>query len=396
VYFSQGTECQSCHLPFIQDSVIIASDFQVLKKRHPFGLHQFFGANTAMLDMMKVHKKELSLPSGPSEQAWDQSIENNRISLSRAADLTLTTIQVRDDTLSFMVTVRNKTGHKLPTGYPSRLVWIQITLEDQSTQEILYKNGVLDEEGHIPGRDHPFEPHHQVSKSAEDVQIYEMVMSNVQGHLTTRLNAAFQPLKDNRLLPTGFRTDHTVYDTVAIWGDALTDQDYTTGSISGQDKIEFRIPLGGQDGFAVLDVSLRYQALPPRWMNDLFTGDALEPITLFKSMYQGYETFEEIIAQTRIEDIDLNTTSVTFHPDIKVTTIFPNPVSGTTLNVRFSSQNVTLEKYQYEIMDLSGRKLQNGILQKNIDLQPGIQKGVFYLVLSQNSRLISVKPFTVL
>ena len=39
---SQGKECQTCHMPFIEDSVVIATDLLALKKRYPFGLHQFF------------------------------------------------------------------------------------------------------------------------------------------------------------------------------------------------------------------------------------------------------------------------------------------------------------------------------------------------------------------
>ena len=83
-----------------------------------------------------------------------------------------------------------------------------------------------------------------------------MVMSDLGGHLTTRLNAAYQPLKDNRLLPTGFRVDHTVFDTVATWGNVNEDPDFTTESNNGLDRIEYRIPLSGRTGLADLSVSL--------------------------------------------------------------------------------------------------------------------------------------------
>ena len=290
-YSAQGKECQTCHLPFISDGVVIATDFKVLDKRKPFGLHQFFGANTAMLDLMKTNKVQLGLPEGPPENAWEESIANNRLSIASAAKLTVSSLTIDNDTLYLTVQVKNITGHKFPSGYPSRLAWLQIVLKDDTSQDTLYTNGMLNAQGNINGRNFPYEPHHQVSKSSDDVQVYEMVMGDMNGQLTTRLNAAFEPLKDNRLLPLGFQTDHAAYDTVAIWGSANLDPEYTSGSALGEDIIEYRIPLNGNNDIADLDISLQYQTMPSRWMNDLFEHDSISQIAQFKSMYQDYQVF---------------------------------------------------------------------------------------------------------
>ena len=220
---SQGKECQTCHMPFIEDSVVIATDLLALKKRYPFGLHQFFGANTAMLTMMRDNRSDLSIHPSSPDSVWNESISNNRISLKRSAVLEILNVQSLNDTLYVDVHTTNKAGHKFPSGYPSRVAWIQLILTDGVTNDTFYTNGLMDANGEIEGRDIPYELHHEVSYSGDDVQIYEMVMSDLGGHLTTRLNAASHPLKDNRLLPLGFKQDHISYDTVAVWGNAKED-----------------------------------------------------------------------------------------------------------------------------------------------------------------------------
>jgi hypothetical protein len=300
-----------------------------------------------------------------------------------------------NDTLSFELTVKNKAGHKLPSGYPSRLAWVQVTLADQITKDIIYTNGRLDSEGHIEGRDHPFEPHHQVMKSADDVQIYEMVMGDISGQLTTRLNAAYQPLKDNRLLPVGFRMNHNVYDTVAIWGQALLDPDYISSTL-GQDKMKYQIPLHGQTGFADLKISFRYQSIPSRWMNDLFQHDSIPQVAQFKTMYQGYEAVDEVMDQLEITSIDLSTTSTQGSPNSSLFTIFPNPSNGSFMHVSFEHLKIQADQIRYEILDPQGRLIQSGKNIQTIELSPQIKKGAFYLFLYQDKQLLAVKPITIL
>lgn len=396
IYPAQGKECQTCHMPFIEDGVIIATDFAALEERSPYGLHQFFGANTAMLELMREFQDTLDLPQPEGAHAWDESISNNRISLSRAAEVSVPSLYVFGDTLYVSMVIQNKTGHKMPSGYPSRLAWLELTLRDRDTKDIIYQNGTLDHEGHIDGRDHPFEPHHEVSKSSDDVQIYEMVMSDLQGHLTTRLNAAFQPLKDNRLLPTGFSTTHGTYDTVAIWGTAQIDPDYAENSAGGLDRIEYRIPLDGHQGQADLSIVLHYQTLPARWMSDLFQSDSLDLVSHFKTMYEGYNRHYETINQLSIDSIDLSTTSAAVIESISAFTISPNPLSGALLRIGLPAKLQLSDQWEYTIIDVHGRQLQAGPLQADISLEASIRKGVFYFVILHKNRLVNTRPFTVL
>ncbi|HZV71676.1 MAG TPA: hypothetical protein VFG10_19125 [Saprospiraceae bacterium] len=394
IYPGQGKECQTCHMPFIRDSVVIATDFQTLKKRYPFGLHQFFGANTAMLSMMKNNRDSLHLLVGSPDHAWDESIGNNRLSISRAATIGISPLQVFDDTLYFELTIKNKTGHKFPSGYPSRLAWLQIVLTDATGIDTIYENGLLDAAGNIIGRDQPFEPHHEESTSSGDVQIYEMVMSDLEGHLTTRLNAAFRPLKDNRLLPTGFKRNHQVYDTVAVWGNALVDPEYGTNSTSGMDIIAYKVPLDGYKGLADLSVSFMYHSLPSRWMNDLFTDDTLSQVSQFKSMYEGYQRYTELVDDLNINNIDLSTTSIKDFRIADQIKLFPNPGTGNEIHVEFSGSLPDINSIKYEMTDINGRKIMSGVAAGKIQLRREVNAGLYYFSFYDHGQLIAIIPYS--
>ena len=393
VYPAQNKECQTCHMPFLQEGVIIATELAALEPRQPFGLHQIFGANTAMLDMMRQYQKDLGLPEGQTDHAWEESISSNRMSLANAGALTINSANVIGDTLYVSVSVSNKAGHKLPSGYPSRLAWLQVLLEDESSADVIYQNGALDANGEIQHRDHPFEPHHEIAYSSDDVQIYELVMSDLTGHLTTRLNAAYEPLKDNRLLPLGFRTDHPTIDTVAVYGAATADPDYAVNSQQGKDDIEYRIPLNGAKGLGNLSVTLRYQTLPPRWMQALFSSDSLATVAHFKSMYQGYERFTEIIDSVRLDSIHLSSTGIAGVLPKTDFTLYPNPVAQQTLFIQFDTGLTASPSLHYRIMHSNGTEVQAGSLKQNITLSEKVTPGLYYLFLYKEETPVSGRPF---
>ncbi len=393
VYPTQNTECQTCHMPFLQEGVIIATELAALEPRQPYGLHQIFGANTVMLDMMRQYKKDLGLPEGESDHAWDESIESNRMSLANAGSLSINSATVTGDTLYVSVSVKNKAGHKLPSGYPSRLAWLQVELQEEATKEIIYINGALDVNGEIQYRDHPFEPHHEIAFSAEDVQIYELVMSDLTGHLTTRLNAAYEPLKDNRLLPLGFKTDHPSIDTVAIYGNAVTDSDYAENSQQGEDQIEYRIPLNGTKGLANLAITLRYQTLPPRWMQALFTSDTLATVAQFKTMYQGYERYTEVIDSIRLDSIPLSSTGIAEVFPKTEFTLYPNPVSQQKLFVLLDAHVNSNTALRYQVIHPQGKIVQSGRLTQDIILNEKVTPGLYYFILYDKESLVGIRPF---
>ena len=126
----------------------------------------------------------------------------------------------------------------------------------------LFSSGELRPDGSIRGNDNDadplaFEPHHRVIDSPDDVQIYEPILADAGGRVTTGLLSAVRYAKDNRLLPRGF-DKATAGDDYAVYGDARDDPDFQGGG----DRIVFRplLPAGASGPFRV-EVDLLYQPI---------------------------------------------------------------------------------------------------------------------------------------
>ncbi len=67
-----------------------------------------------------------------------------------------------------------------------------------------------------------FEPHHSEITSPQQVEIFEPILGDSQGKVTTGLLNAVGYLKDNRLLPAGFDKRSAEKD-IAVVGEAADD-----------------------------------------------------------------------------------------------------------------------------------------------------------------------------
>jgi hypothetical protein len=191
------------------------------------------------------------------------------------------------------VDVRNLTGHKLPSGYPSRRAWLHVTVRDSRGQAI-FESGAVDPNGSIRGNDNDadalkFEPHYLEIRRPEDVQIYESIIADPQGQPTTGLLRATQFVKDNRLLPRGF-AKATADADIAVHGAALQDPDFTDAG----DRIRYAVETRGASGPFSVDVELRYQPIGFRWAANLrnYTS-AAEPkrfVGYYEAMAAGSST----------------------------------------------------------------------------------------------------------
>jgi hypothetical protein len=145
------------------------------------------------------------------------------------------------------VLVTNLTGHKLPTGYPSRRAWLHVTVRDRTGRSI-FESGAIAEDGRIAGNGNDddatgVEPHYEEIRSADDVQIYESIMADANGRVTTGLLRATAFVKDNRLLPRGF-DKNTAPREAAVRGNAVIDPDFTGDG----DRTRYIVPLAGAEG----------------------------------------------------------------------------------------------------------------------------------------------------
>lgn len=305
--YNDETSCQSCHVPRIDGPVLLAAGFPFTEERSPYGLHYFVGGNTYMTQMMKDNKAALGIDATVAN--FDSVLaRSTRLLQQQTLDLTID-LQSRDlDTAFYKLHLQNKAGHKFPSGYPSRIAFVEFIVSN-SNNEVIFSSGLLDDEMRIINRDVPYEPHHDVIRQQSQVQIYEMVMGDVNGNPTTVLERAKFPLKDNRLVPIGFTDFHSAYDTTLIAGLALMDPNFNKLGKQqglGSDELFYNVSLNEYTGDLYATATVYYQSLPPDWMDEMFAETSPE-IDYFKGLYESQSPEPVLIASEN--HIDLSTSA---------------------------------------------------------------------------------------
>lgn len=295
-YAQNGTSCQSCHVPVIDDLVKISTVPPWLPPRSPFGMHQFAGANVFMGQLLKDFASEIGVTA--TDAQFDSTISRStRMLQHHTLDLTLEETKRTNDTLFLNLNLKNKAGHKFPSGFPSRRAFVELIAITENG-DTLFHSGKTDEDFNLIYEDADFEPHHNIINSEQQVQIYEMVMGDVTGEVTTVLERAYQHLKDNRIPPEGFTSLHTAYDTVQIVGGALTDPDFNIESGiegSGSDKLNYHIPLNRFYGQIDVIAKVHYQTINDKWLQEMFSFSS-EDINTFKSFYENSDHTPVLVA----------------------------------------------------------------------------------------------------
>jgi hypothetical protein len=279
-FVAEGRGCQSCHMPRVAGPVRVSS---VLGEfRDGLSRHTFLGGNAFMLRMLQRYRQQLAVEATPAEleavaRATERQLENE------TATLAIERLTSTAGALTIDVSVRNLTGHKFPTGYPSRRAWLHVTVKDAQGRA-LFESGRVSEQGSIEGNDadidpDAFEPHYTRITQPADVQIYESIMGTPAGRPTTGLLQATRYLKDNRLLPRGF-DKRTADASIGVIGGAAGDADFGDGG----DRVQYHVAAVGA---ATVEVALRYQPIAYRWAQNLKQYDAREPrtfVTYFESL----------------------------------------------------------------------------------------------------------------
>jgi hypothetical protein len=237
--------------------------------------HVFVGGNFFMLGMLNRYRGELSVAALMPEMA--AAVERTVGFLQQeSAKVTIGNATSRAGAVEAEIAVENLGGHKLPTAYPSRRAWLHVVVRD-ARQQVVFESGAVEADGSIRGNDNDAdatraEPHYREIRNAGEVQIYESVMADENGRVTTGLLAAVRYLKDNRLLPHGF-DKRTAEKDIAVIGEAADDADFSgTG-----DRVHYVMPVGSAQGPFTIEAELLYQPIGFRWANNLKKYDAPEP-----------------------------------------------------------------------------------------------------------------------
>ncbi len=286
--FNATKSCQECHMPRTEGSVVISTRGNV-GERTPFYQHKFLGANTYMLEILKNNRDKLGAIADAA--IFDESITNTRDFLKAAADVNIITTNFENGTLDFSVKVTNHSGHKFPTSLPSRRAWLHVTVTNSNNQTV-FESGAMNSDGQIIGVDDNtdgYEEHHEEIDDALDVQVYEPIMADTVGNLTYTFMQAAQYLKDNRILPLGFKSNTP--KTAQPYGEAVDDDDF----IGGSDTVDYEVS-DLDDSEYTISVTLKYQTVSYSFMQDLYKDVNLTEVALMKVLDENTDNHFEIIS----------------------------------------------------------------------------------------------------
>jgi hypothetical protein len=270
--FRAEGSCQSCHMPAAAGPLRISSVLG--DERSDLSRHTFLGGNFFMLRMLNRYRAALGVEALPQE--LEAAAAATLAQLARdTATVTMDVADAPAGRVAFDVTVRNLTGHKLPTGYPSRRAWLHVTVRD-GQNGVVFQSGMVERSGRIAGNANDadasgFEPHYTEIRRPDEVQIYEAIMQDSTGAVTTGLLRATAFAKDNRLLPRGFDKTTAARD-IAVVGAARDDDDFAGDG----DRVRYVIDTSGRSGPFDVEVELLYQPIAYRWADNLRSYEAAE------------------------------------------------------------------------------------------------------------------------
>jgi cytochrome c551/c552 len=294
-FAAEQRSCQSCHMPVAEEDTPIASVLGAPRKG--FARHTFVGGNAFMQRMLNRYRDELGVLAPPAEM--ESSIRATLANLQQhTAELSIDRVERSPGRLVADVRVENLTGHKLPTGYPSRRAWLHVTVRDRGGRTV-FESGAVAPDGSIAGNDNDadafhVEPHHVEIRTPDEVQIYESVMSDTNGRPTTGLLNAVRYLKDNRLLPRGF--DKSTADPwISVVGTAAGDVDFKGGA----DRVRYEVTIDDADAPFQLDVALRFQVISFRWAENLRPYKAEETSRFVKYFESMASSSSELLVARR-------------------------------------------------------------------------------------------------
>ncbi len=306
--------CQDCHMPTkflnrplvfrianIEDVDYPFTDYRLPDKditvrvRDQYSRHTLLGINQFGLMMFEQFPDILGIRT--ADYMYGDAVPGLLTSQSSGFDLArreTATVAVNELTrteksIEAKVEVRNLAGHDLPSGVAFRRAFITFEGLD-ANGKVVWASGRTNSVGAIVKgtgeevlpteffydpvkRKQVLQPHYQTISDEGEVQIYEEIIADVTGKITTSFVGLDQVLKSNRLLPKGWRSNGPFAEYTSPHGEAEHDPDYvnSAGALGG-DRITYSIPLNERTQAIVsVRVTLNYQAIPPYYLKERFT-----------------------------------------------------------------------------------------------------------------------------
>ena len=315
---AQEAQCQDCHMPPVPNysTKISLEGPPGMQARSPYGQHTLVGGNSHLLEILRDYRTELGIAGSTSVSGFDDQIALTKNFLGGAASVAVSSPSVIGSNLSFNIDVINNAGHKLPSAYPSRRMWLHVTVRNGANQ-VIFESGAYDSRGYIStdqarlkadcmsrdkfdGFDSSicYEPHRDVITDSSQVAIYETVLGDINGNITHTLLQGAQYLKDNRIPPAGFTNSKAAtIESQTIPAGVSGDNDFNcvnTAEGCGSDIVHYQVDTAGHAGPYAVEAELLYQATQPGFVDGMHTdGDR---VNRFKVMYDAVPPSVEVLA----------------------------------------------------------------------------------------------------
>ncbi len=264
--------CQGCHMPLSEDELGTGPEIATplstrpptSTTRSPYRRHALRGGNSYLLRRLADHAGWLNAQSKPEQLR--AAADATDVFLGSAAE-----ILIERTKAPMKVTISNRTGHKLPTGYPTRRMWLHVIAKDAAGAVVFesgrHKDGALvDNRGRRLDEPGVILPHRTSLTAPNQVIVWEAVPVDAQGKRTHLLLGTAKVVKDNRLLPIGWKPDHP--DAARTKPIGVTDPDF----VAGQDSIEIDLPADA----TTVTLELLYQPIPPETIDSYKPTDSRE------------------------------------------------------------------------------------------------------------------------
>jgi hypothetical protein len=295
------------------ESLAEHADLEVRRRTEGYARHNFRGLNVFLLEMFNQFDDVLGVRKFDFMTGSKQDIPHAVDDFMRQAREETATIEVEAKVseageLTAMVEVHNKVGHRFPSGVGFRRAFIELLVLEKpkdgaGEERLVWSSGRTNELGVLLGGEgkplaseffdensadkrQAFQPHHEVITSPDEVQIYETLLRDAKGRFTTSFLRGSEVVKDNRLLPRGWKKTGP---GSALKGEflratfpdptALRDERYAHGSGSDLVTYQIDVPEGTDPQRLMVKATLYYQAIPPYFLKNLFETAPERPAT---------------------------------------------------------------------------------------------------------------------
>jgi hypothetical protein len=266
-----GRTCQGCHMPALTDEAGSAAaqyiahrppggPFPPTAPRLPFGRHEFAGGNATIPLLLASREQDPKTAA-----ALRAAAERARVQLGRALRLDVSPV-VEGQYLRVKVDVVNLSGHKLPTGFPSRRLWLRVSLKDRRGNKVFQSGDWDPATGRLrDGED--YQPHHALIDRAGLTQIFEAETVDLANRPTILLIRGAAYRKDNRILPAGFDVGRLRAAGLGDFAISPTGVGDDEGFRPGSARTEYRIRVDGATTGMALEVEAAFQTIKPsHWL----------------------------------------------------------------------------------------------------------------------------------